>query len=413
MPKSSRYTARRVGQVGTGLGALIVLTGLLVGAPLALTALAGNPLPDHVPGLREIGAVLTSRDDGQLFLRALALVGWAGWATFALSVLVELPARALRRPALRLPGLGRQQRAAAVLLGSVALILAAGPAASAAASTMAAPVAATAPRAPATVAAPATVEALSGGTSLSRATPLSGGTGPAAGPGVESGRAPDWLAAAPPAGPLPEPVYRVERDDYLGRIADRYLGDFDRYPELVRLNKIRDADLIRPGQLLHLPDEATDRGVRNHATGLVAIPPPPGGWPEAGGPEGGVPGDGVPGDGTLGDGTLGDGTLGGGALGDGTLGDGGQPVGGPESAGSAGSGESPDERHDGKTRVTFGASNAAKVDALNRPLAVSAVIAAAGIVGAQVGAVLSLRRRPAPGGAGDSGRHRLRRRSRG
>ena len=100
---------RRLGQVLTGLGALIVLVGLLVGAPIALLAFAGNPLPDHVPTLAEVGNALTSRDDGQLFLRALAVVGWVGWATFALSVLVELPARALRRSAPRLPGMGRQQ----------------------------------------------------------------------------------------------------------------------------------------------------------------------------------------------------------------------------------------------------------------------------------------------------------------
>ena len=84
----------------TGFGALVVLVGLLVGGPIALLAFAGNPLPDHVPTLAEIGTALTSRDDGQLFLRALALVGWFGWATFALSVLVELGAQACvgRRP---------------------------------------------------------------------------------------------------------------------------------------------------------------------------------------------------------------------------------------------------------------------------------------------------------------------------
>ncbi|MEV1142910.1 peptidoglycan-binding protein, partial [Micromonospora sp. NPDC049799] len=129
MTASGGSVVRRTGRVLTGLGALVVLCGVLVGAPVALLTLAGNPLPDQVPTLAEIGATLTSRDDGQLFLRALALAGWFGWATFALSVLVELGAQTLRRPAPRLPGMGRQQRAAAALVGSVALIVAASPAA--------------------------------------------------------------------------------------------------------------------------------------------------------------------------------------------------------------------------------------------------------------------------------------------
>ncbi|MBM0240588.1 peptidoglycan-binding protein, partial [Micromonospora sp. ATA32] len=87
---------RRAGQVLTGFGALVVLVAVLVGAPIALLAFAGNPLPDHVPTIAEIGATLTSHDDGQLFLRALALLGWFGWATFACSVLWSLAARRCR-----------------------------------------------------------------------------------------------------------------------------------------------------------------------------------------------------------------------------------------------------------------------------------------------------------------------------
>ena len=116
---------------------------LLVGAPIALLAFAGNPLPDHLPTISEVGTALTSRDDGQLFLRALAVAGWFGWATFAFSVLVELGAQALRRPAPKLPGMGRQQRAAAALVGSVALILVASPAAASAAAVYGTPAYAT------------------------------------------------------------------------------------------------------------------------------------------------------------------------------------------------------------------------------------------------------------------------------
>ncbi|GAA4714502.1 LysM peptidoglycan-binding domain-containing protein [Phytohabitans rumicis] len=224
----------RLRQIIAGLGSLVILIGLLAGAPLALAVFAGNPLPDHVPALAEIGDALTKPDDGQLFLRTLAVVGWLGWATFALSVLVEIPARALRIPVPRLPGMRRQQRMAAALVGGVALIIGASPA-MASATTLA--------PAPAVVAAPAYAPA-----------PLVASSAVRDDPGV--------------------PVYRVERGDYLGHIADRYLGEFDRYPELAKLNKIRDADVIRPGQMLHLPDGASDSGVRSHATGLVSAPPP-------------------------------------------------------------------------------------------------------------------------------------------
>ncbi|MGI5211379.1 LysM peptidoglycan-binding domain-containing protein [Plantactinospora sp. CA-290183] len=371
------------GRFVTGLGALIVLIGLLGGAPLALLALAGNPLPDHLPTLDQIGTTLTSRDDGQLFLRALALVGWAGWATFALSVLVELPARILRRPAVRLPGLGRQQRWAATLVGSVALIVVTSPAATAASAAVA--TVASAPAAPSAGSAP-------GG-------PLGSAPGVPAGlPGTAAGPAPAWLAGAADLGEEGVPVYRVERGDYLGHIADRYLGEFNRYPELARLNEIRDPDRIRPGQLLHLPPVAKDRGFREHASGLVAIPPPghgetaqpgrppaeqPGHAPQPGQPPAGQPSAGQP------------------------------PAGGtrqaPEPAGPpAAPVPAQPAGDDDSTTYVLGSSRADTVGGLNRPLAVSAVIAVAGIVGAQIGAVLGLRGRADRRAALGNGRHRLR-----
>lgn len=65
----------------------------------------------------------------------------------------------------------------------------------------------------------------------------------------------------------------MEQGDRLGNIADRYLGDFDSYPDLARLNDIRDPDRIQPGQLLDLPAEAVDRAVRSHAADPGAVPP--------------------------------------------------------------------------------------------------------------------------------------------
>ncbi|TWH67705.1 LysM peptidoglycan-binding domain-containing protein [Micromonospora olivasterospora] len=262
MAARGRSAARRAGQVLTGFGALVVLVAVLVGAPVALIAFAGNPLPDHLPTLAEIGTTLTSRDDGRLLLRALALVGWFGWATFALSVLVELGAQSVRRPAPRLPGMSRQQRAAAALVGSVALIIAASPAASAA-TALTGPYAAAAPAAAAAY--PAAAHGL--------AAALPAAATPPAAAQAAAATAATAVGAPDQAGPT---VYRVARGDYLGKVAERYLDDFDRYRDVAKLNRLRDPDRIRPGQLIRLPDGSQDGGARPHATGrLVARPAAP------------------------------------------------------------------------------------------------------------------------------------------
>ncbi len=340
MPASRVSPARRTGQLATGFGALIVLIGLLAGAPIALLAFAGNPLPDHLPGLAEITTTLTSRDDGQLFIRALAIVGWLGWATFALSVLVELPARILRRPAIRLPGMRRQQRWAATLLGSVALILAVSPAATAATS-----VAATSVIAGTVAAAPAAHGAAATYPAPSRRPPTAR---PAARPARWN-----WTSRKRSTG--------WRRATTSGHIAGRYLGDFDRYRELAKLNEISQPDQIRPGQMLHLPPQAEDRGVRAHATGLATSPTPEPEWPESLPVAPARPTEPMP--------------------------------------------THPPSSGDG-AMYTVGASRAPEVNQLNRPLAVSAVIAVASIIGAQIGAVLGLRRRPEVERSLDIGRHR-------
>ncbi|NYH44358.1 LysM repeat protein [Micromonospora jinlongensis] len=346
MPVSGGSVVRRTGRILTGIGALAVLCALLVGAPIALLAFAGNPLPDHLPTVSEVGTALTSRDDGQLFLRALAVAGWFGWATFAFSVLVELGAQSLRRPAPKLPGMGRQQKAAAALVGSVALILVASPAAASAAAVYGAPAYTVAPGASA-LAAPARA-----GATPDTAAPLAR-SGPLGLAGTEraafGGSAANNEAA---------PVYRVARGDYLGEVAERYLDEFGDYRQLAKLNKLDDPDRIRPGQLLRLPTEAADQGARQHATGrlvdrpAVPKPPAPRPAPERAAPERVDP----------------------------------APPSGTQSAGQP-------------PAMTVGAARAGTADRVNRPLAVSAVLAVASIVGAQIGAVLGLRRRPATAGA--------------
>ncbi|MFG1949889.1 LysM peptidoglycan-binding domain-containing protein [Micromonospora sp. NPDC048830] len=391
MAAPGRSAARRTGQFLTGFGALVVLVAVLVGAPVALIAFAGNPLPDHVPTLAEIGTALTSRDDGQLFLRALALVGWFGWATFALSVLVELGAQAVRRPAPRLPGMSRQQRAAAALVGSVALIIAASPAASAA-TVLTGPYAAAA--APAAVQ-PAATHRTAATLPPATAAPVAARPGPAT-VATAAAETPDQT------GPT---VYRVAKGDYLGKVAERYLDDFDRYRDVAKLNRLRDPDRIQPGQLIRLPDESQDGGARRHATGrLVARPttPAPGTVTPPAPPAAPSESPASPASPAAPANPAGPGAqVGETPSSPRTT----RPSPGPSAARPpAGSSQSTQQVAQppggGQPAMAAGASRAGEEDRVNRPLAVSAVLAVASIVGAQIGAVLGLRRRPATAARG-------------
>ena len=186
-------------------------------------------------------------------------------------------------------------------------------------------------------------------------------------------------------------------------MAERYLDDFDRYPEVARLNHLRDADRIRPGQLIKLPTEADDTGARRHASGhlVPSTPRKPSPRPPVTTP--GTPGGRCrPAAGRSG-------------LAD-HPGQAHQP-GDPRhpEADRKGRAGHPADRHPAKRPAPGQAPGAATGratrrgatgdgrrsvpatpdDAINRPLAVSAVLAVASIVGAQIGAVLGLRRRPA------------------
>jgi nucleoid-associated protein YgaU len=73
-------------------------------------------------------------------------------------------------------------------------------------------------------------------------------------PGITAPPSPPPLVPAPPA-PMPAAMtYRVVRGDSLWKIAARFYGDPRRYPEIAAANRIRNPDLIFPGQLLTIPD---------------------------------------------------------------------------------------------------------------------------------------------------------------
>ena len=106
------------------LGATVLLLLFLVGAPIALIALAPIYVPETVPTLAEVGHALTSPDDGTLLFAVLALIGWVAWAAFTVSVTAEILAGLRRVATPSIPLLGSAQWAASRLVASAAVLLA-------------------------------------------------------------------------------------------------------------------------------------------------------------------------------------------------------------------------------------------------------------------------------------------------
>ncbi|MGP5291674.1 LysM peptidoglycan-binding domain-containing protein [Brachybacterium tyrofermentans] len=101
-------------------GALLALLALLAGIPAGLLVFYGNPIPSTLPSGSDITTLLTSRDTLGALLFVLVWIGWIAWATFALSVVIELVARARHIQAPQIRGLGAQQGAAALLIAAIA-----------------------------------------------------------------------------------------------------------------------------------------------------------------------------------------------------------------------------------------------------------------------------------------------------
>ncbi|MFG1645552.1 transcriptional regulator [Amycolatopsis sp. NPDC049252] len=201
--------------------AFALLSGLCAGLPWALVRFIGWPLPDHLPTPAELGEVLTAPLSTSLLLDVLACGAWLLWAAF----LVEL-AGCVRdlvltagRPDFARRG-GPLRRAAVVLISAVIVSLVSR-------SALAAP----------------------GGSS----TVLSNVTSSVAAPSAVDGLAEDVELVRPPCDGVHDSLYRI---------AQRRLGDGDRWPEIWRLNnlsaqpggrRLTSPSLIHPGDQIHLP----------------------------------------------------------------------------------------------------------------------------------------------------------------
>ena len=239
-------------RIATGLGALLALAVMLVGVPLALVLVAGNPIP--TPGQLEDILTLSPDYGNQLLLtKFLPLVGWIAWLMFAGPFLVELIAALRGTTVPRSRVFGGFQTLSAGLIAAVLFMFLGG-------STLTASPAAAAER---TVA-----------SSTSTSDDVT--TAPVSSPAVPAVA----QVAAAPATPLPAVEQRtVQPGDTLWEIAAEELGDGAKYPEIFNAStgtiqpdntQLQDPNLIRPGWNLTIPTDA-----------IAPTPPPPAPAPAA------------------------------------------------------------------------------------------------------------------------------------
>lgn len=244
-----RRPARLARHIVAGIGALLVIALVLVGVPVLLISLFGNPLPT---AQQLAAAARLDPDWGNRTLLTVVLpcVTWIAWAFFAFPLLTEIVARSTGiRVRLSGPIFQPQQRLAAALV-SAALFTA-----------MVPTFAFAAPAAHAhTPAAQPEVRAASGTTDSNALATVADHAD------TESGTR-----------PARERAYRVKSGDTLWSVADRYLGSGRKYPAIVDASAeitqadghhLTDPNLILPGWRLDIPAE-------HHAT-----PPSPSDDPE-------------------------------------------------------------------------------------------------------------------------------------
>ncbi|NLT30365.1 MAG: LysM peptidoglycan-binding domain-containing protein [Propionibacterium sp.] len=254
------------------LAALLILAGILLGVPVLLFTLGSVP-----PAQAWLNA-LRAPDDGTVLIGLLTVAGWLAWLLVTAAVLVEaVSLLSRRRLRVRLPGLGRVQGIAAVLLIAAvggAMPATAGPAGPTAPSQV---LASSSVPEEARTSQPDTGEQRHGpgvqhrvqqgddlwslaehyyrdGTrwrQIAAANPelLTGGPDR-----LEAG----WNLFIPTEASTPTGATTVIAGDTLSGLARQHLGDANRWPELWSLNRavLNHPDELPVGLMLRLPDRA-------------------------------------------------------------------------------------------------------------------------------------------------------------
>jgi LysM repeat protein len=102
-----------------GLGALIAIATILVGVPIVLVLVAGNPLPTGLQW-HQIFTLVPDYGNEILIFKILPCIAWIAWALFALPLLIETVARAAGRTTSKTVRIFRpQQQLSTILIAAV------------------------------------------------------------------------------------------------------------------------------------------------------------------------------------------------------------------------------------------------------------------------------------------------------
>lgn len=278
--------------------ALVALVATIIGVPWLLAAFADlSPL-----WAADWAAAMTGAADGHLLVALLGVIGWAAWAYFTASIAVEVAGQLrhaqLRRPSL--PGTSWVRSLVAAALAASAVVPTVAVAAPVATPAPVPPSATAAQEAPATPAAPARVHTVVHGEELWDVAAAELGAGERwreiaeLNPGVTASslltasqrlRLPEASREAP----SPDATITVKRGDTLWDIAERALGEPERWPEIHALNRSRiaDPDAIDVGWVLRLPPRpsAPAAGTADRPADPEAAPDASGHGSAAGQPE--------------------------------------------------------------------------------------------------------------------------------
>ncbi|MFE4446329.1 LysM peptidoglycan-binding domain-containing protein, partial [Streptomyces sp. NPDC056820] len=322
---------RSLARVVKAVLSLLVLAAAVAGLPFLLawaTPVIWASTRDDLTHL------LDRQDTGAAFVLLLVAVGWIGWAQFAFCAVRELIAQLRGRTWHAPRGMGASQRAAALLIGSILVLLPASSALASGAQALPAPTAGLVPG-QAGQALPAAAKADQASLASSASAPASRTytvreTRPAEslwgiaqrelGDGerwreiadLNEGRTmvdgtvfransflqPGWQLqmpetaaaaggartqlgdSAPAAAEKGGHVVTVRLGDYLSKIAEKELGDGDKWPELFEANEgkpqphglpeITDPDVIYAGQQVTVPGAQTDQPPRDRDPGKAS-----------------------------------------------------------------------------------------------------------------------------------------------
>ena len=224
-------------RLATGLTALTILLAALVGVPWLLLRIGGTP---SLTGWdRVLDTILIQDTTGRLFVTALIGAAWLAWAGFALSLLLELLARARGATLPRLRLIAPQQHLARVLIAAILAMTAA-------------PALHTVTSAPASATGTVTVSA------------------PAAAPDEDAAAAQptttaDTTTPGPPAAPAGIDI-TVHPGDNLWDLAEQHLGDGRAWKTIADANYQRTQPdgrhlgpdhVLQPGWTLRIPGAPT------------------------------------------------------------------------------------------------------------------------------------------------------------